>query len=116
MGHNSKTGEGAETSGRDAQKEPRQPLCISYGSNTGTCEELAGKLAISASHRGYHAQIDALDSSRNQIPKDVPAIFITASYNGEPPENVAQFISWLESKENAAPGLQGVDYAVFWLS
>ena len=112
-GHDSQTEEGAETSGRDTQKEQQRPLYVFYGSNTGTCEELAGKLAISASHHGYNAQIDTIDSSRNQIPKAAPVIFITASYNGEPPENAAQFISWLESKESAAPGLQGVDYAVF---
>ena len=112
-GHDSETGEGAETTGRDTQEEQRRPLYVFYGSNTGTCEELAGKLAITASHHGYNAQIDTLDSSRNQIPKAAPVIFITASYNGEPPENAAQFISWLESKESAAPGLQGVDYAVF---
>lgn len=111
--HDPEAGEGTETSGRETQKEQRRPLYVFYGSNTGTCEELAGKLAISASRHGYNAQIDTLDSSRNQIPKAAPVIFITASYNGEPPENAAQFISWLESNESAAPGLQGVDYAVF---
>ena len=76
-------------------KEQLRHLHILHGFNTGTCEELAGKLAISASPHGYAAQIDTLDSSRNQIPKDVSVVFITASYNGEPPDNAAQFVSWL---------------------
>ena len=112
-GHDSETEEGAQASERDTQKEQRRPLYIFYGSNTGTCEELAGKLSLSASQHGYNAQIDTIDSSQNQILKAVPVIFITASYNGEPPENAARFISWLESKESVALGLQGVDYAVF---
>ena len=113
VGHDSRTEEEVKTNGKQNEKEQPRPLYIYYGSNTGTCEELAGKLAISASHHGYTAQIDTLDSSRNQIPKDAPVVFITASYNGEPPDNAAQFISWLESKESATPRLQGVDYAVF---
>lgn len=45
------------------------------------------------------------------VPKDEPVVFITASYEGQPPDNAAHFFEWLSAlKENE---LEGVNYAVF---
>lgn len=86
---------------------------IYYGSNTGTCESLATSLASTAKSRGFNAHVDTLDSSivtlRSQSRN--PIIIITASYEGQPPDNAAKFVEWLTSTEEDS--LSKVQYAVF---
>ena len=70
----------------DAQK-----ITILYGSNTGTCETLSQKLvADCAMHR-----FQAGRSSTGSLPSDRPVVIITASYEGEPPDNAIHFVEWL---------------------
>ena len=46
-----------------------------------------------------------------QLPADGAVVLLTASYEGQPPDNARQFVAWLEA---LAPGaLKGVRYAVF---
>ena len=89
-----------------------KPLSIFYGSNTGTCEAMAQRLAADASSHGFRATvIDPLDAARQNLPKDSPAVLISASYEGQPPDNAGLFCSWVENlKENE---LKDVTYAVF---
>ena len=94
-------------SNRVAQKQ----MTILYGSNTGTCESLAQTLANSASSRGYKAIVKTLDSASNKIPKDQPVVICTASYEGQPTDNAAYFMEWLQGPE--ADSLQGARFAVF---
>lgn len=112
-GHNPQPEEEDKPNGEQYEESRLRPLYIFHGSNTGTCEELAGKLALSAPRHGYIAQIDTLDSTMEQIPTDAPVVLVTASYNGEPPDNAAQFISWLENMKDTDLDLEGVDYTVF---
>ncbi|OLN95714.1 Bifunctional P-450:NADPH-P450 reductase 2 [Colletotrichum chlorophyti] len=98
------SGAGAESSGK--------PLSIFYGSNSGTCEALAQRLAADAAAHGFHPSVvDTLDTARENLPKDHPSVFITASYEGQPPDNAAHFIAWLESLEDKE--VENVAYAVF---
>ncbi|KAB8237869.1 cytochrome P450 [Aspergillus alliaceus] len=89
-----------------------KPMYVYYGSNTGTCESFARRLADDATGFGYSAEVDSLDSARDHIPKNGPVVFITASYEGQPPDNAAHFFEWLSALKGDNP-LEGVNYAVF---
>jgi flavodoxin len=94
-----------------AQSEAKNPMAILYGSNTGTCQAFAQRLASEAGSRGFHAEVSDLDSATNAIPKGCPVVVITSSYEGQPPDNAARFIEWLSS---CKPGsLTDVQYTVF---
>jgi cytochrome P450/NADPH-cytochrome P450 reductase len=88
-------------------------MTVLYGSNSGTCEALAQRLASDASRHGFTIdKVDSLDTANGALPKSQPVIIITASYEGEAPDNAALFCSWVTgSKDNKM--LEGVDYAVF---
>ena len=92
--------------------KPKKPMTILYGSNAGTCEALAQNLARVASGRGYHAQVDALDSAVEKVPRDHPVILICSSYEGQPPDNAAHFVEWLQNLDDKKT-LNGVNYAVY---
>ena len=85
---------------------------ILYGSNTGTCQAFAQKLASDASARGFQPTVADMDSGTQSLVPNTPVVIITASYDGRPPDNAAQFVSWLESMTSGAP-LTGIQYAVF---
>jgi cytochrome P450 / NADPH-cytochrome P450 reductase len=89
-----------------------KPLRIYYGSNSGTCEALAQRLAADAASHGFHPSVvDILDTAKENLPKDEPVVIITASYEGQPPDNAAHFIAWIESLKGKE--MENVSYAVF---
>lgn len=92
-----------------------QDLSILYGSNTGTCQALAQKLAGQCAQRGLTASVQTLDAAMGKMPKDKPTVIITASYEGLPTDDAARFVAWLESlnTEGEDKKLEGVKYAVF---
>jgi cytochrome P450/NADPH-cytochrome P450 reductase len=89
-----------------------KPMAIYYGSNTGTCEALANRLASDAANHGFRADVvNTLDAARENIPTDKPIVIVTASYEGAPTDNAAHFVNWvgtLKGKE-----FENVSYAVF---
>ncbi|OLN93217.1 Bifunctional P-450:NADPH-P450 reductase 5 [Colletotrichum chlorophyti] len=88
-------------------------MTIFYGSNSGTCQSLAERLAANAFSHGFRASlVDCMDNAEGKLPFDEPAIFITASYEGQPPDNASRFVGWLEKEEGKQP-CKGVHYAVF---
>ena len=95
----------------DIKSTSAKPLIILYGSNTGTCQAFAQRLGSEASSRGFQAEIQDLDSATNAVPKDRPVIIITSSYEGQPPDNAARFIEWLQQCPSGS--MQGVNYTVF---
>ena len=86
-------------------------LQILYGSNTGTCEALARGLASSATTHGFRPEVKSMDSAVSQLSKNSPIIIITASYEGNPPDNAVHFIEWLT--EAAEGEVSQLPYAVF---
>lgn len=68
-----------------ASGKAKKPMAILYGSNAGTCEALAQNLARVAASRGYHAQVDPLDSAVDKVPKGQPVILIASSEFFEKP-------------------------------
>lgn len=108
------------TSDDNASGKGGIPLTVLYGSNSGTCDALAQRLAMDAAEHGFRAvKIDCLDTANQNLPRGQPVIVITASYEGQPPDNAGLFVKWLESlaeKKNDGgkeDQLQGVEYAVF---
>lgn len=95
-----------------ATKASGKPVSIYYGSNSGTCEALAQRLATNAATYGFNATtVEPLDNARENLSKNQPTVIITASYEGQPPDNAAHFVAWLESLK--AQELSNVPYAVF---
>ncbi|KJZ78080.1 hypothetical protein HIM_02717 [Hirsutella minnesotensis 3608] len=103
-----------ESSARSSPSpSPRsKPLAIFYGSNSGTCEAMAQRVAADAARHGFRAtSVAPLDDANQKMPVDRPVVIVTASYEGQPPSNAAHFVNWIE-------GLKGnemdrVSYAVF---
>lgn len=88
-----------------------KPMSILYGSNSGTCEGLAQILAGSAGNRGFEATVKPLDAAVDQVPSNQPVVIITASYEGNPPDNAEIFVEWLKTVD--AEKVKNVHYAVF---
>ena len=99
------------TASLSSDSGPKKPMNIFYGSNTGTCEALAQTLAKSAAGRGFGAKVETLDAAVDKLPKNQPVVIITASYEGEPPDNAAHFVEWLTKIEGS--DFEGIQYAVF---
>jgi cytochrome P450 / NADPH-cytochrome P450 reductase len=91
--------------------EASKPMAILFGSNSGTCEGLAQSLASTAASHGYKASVGCLDSAMENLPTKQPVVIITASYEGNPPDNANAFVEWLKSAEKG--GLQDAQYGVF---
>nr|WVH32641.1 cytochrome P450 [Trichoderma asperellum] len=95
-----------------ATQGSQKPLAVYYGSNSGTCEALAQRVATDALSHGFKVtDLAPLDFANQNLPKDRPVVIVTASYEGQPPSNAAHFVSWIESLKGNE--LEGVSYAVF---
>src|ERR1700757_1286290 len=88
------------------------PLLVLYGSNLGTAEELATRVADLAEVNGFATRLGTLDDFAGELPKEGGVIIFCASYNGAPPDNATQFVKWLRDGM-AKDALAGVNYAVF---
>ncbi|MEP6557741.1 MAG: cytochrome P450 [Burkholderiales bacterium] len=87
------------------------PLLVLWGSNTGSCEMFARRIGSDAARQGYRATIGPLDQHAGALRAEVPVIVVTASYEGQAPDNAKQFLSWAEGLP--ADALDGVRFAVF---
>nr|Q9Y8G7.1 RecName: Full=Bifunctional cytochrome P450/NADPH--P450 reductase; AltName: Full=Cytochrome P450foxy; AltName: Full=Fatty acid omega-hydroxylase; AltName: Full=P450foxy; Includes: RecName: Full=Cytochrome P450 505; Includes: RecName: Full=NADPH--cytochrome P450 reductase [Fusarium oxysporum]BAA82526.1 fatty acid omega-hydroxylase (P450foxy) [Fusarium oxysporum] len=96
----------------DAKAGSGKPMAIFYGSNSGTCEALANRLASDAPSHGFSATtVGPLDQAKQNLPEDRPVVIVTASYEGQPPSNAAHFIKWMEDLDGN--DMEKVSYAVF---
>ncbi|MFL0404871.1 bifunctional cytochrome P450/NADPH--P450 reductase [Bacillus nitratireducens] len=87
------------------------PLLVLHGSNMGTAEGIARELVDIALSKGFAAQAASLDSHAGNLPKKGVVLIISASYNGNPPDNAKKFVEWLEKASEHE--VKGVHYAVF---
>lgn len=94
-------------------KQHHTPLLVLYGSNLGTAEDIAQRIAEDGRARGFTTAAIPLDDRVNQLPKDGAVVIVTASYNGTSPDNAIKFCAWLKGSELAADALKGVSYTVF---
>lgn len=92
-------------------------IIICYGSNTGTCHTLAHTLAGEAPKHGFCPAVVSMDQATEKIITDakVPVVVITASYEGQPPDNATSFASWLANleTEGRTKSLNGRVHAVY---
>ena len=88
------------------------PLLVLYGSNLGTAEELATRVADLAEVNGFATRLGALDDYVGKLPEEGGLLIFCASYNGAPPDNATQFVKWLDSGL-PKDALAKVRYAVF---
>ncbi|KAJ6474020.1 fatty acid hydroxylase [Mycena vitilis] len=89
------------------------PLYVLYGSNTGTSEAFAQRVANEAPSYGFRPSIGTLDSALGKVPTDGPVVIITASFEGEPADNAARFVDWLRHLDASSTTLANVRFAVF---
>ncbi len=73
------------------------PLLVLYGSNLGTAEELATRVADLAEVNGFATKLAPLDDYVGKLPEQGGVLIFCASYNGAAPDNATQFVKWLES-------------------
>lgn len=88
------------------------PLLVLYGSNLGTAEELAMRVADLAEVNGFATTLASLDDHVGKLPAKGGVLIFCASYNGAAPDNATQFVKWLGSSL-AKDAFANVRYAVF---
>ncbi|KYN41090.1 NADPH--cytochrome P450 reductase [Trachymyrmex septentrionalis] len=100
-------------------KSSGRSLVVFYGSQTGTAEEFAGRLAkegIRYKMKGMVADPEECDMEELIHLKTIPnslAVFCLATYGeGDPTDNAMEYIEWLK---NGDGDLTGLNYAVFGL-
>jgi sulfite reductase (NADPH) flavoprotein alpha-component len=83
---------------------PRRPILFLYGSQTGTAEALAKKLAREAESAGYRPRIEGLERHSDiRWEEESHALIITSTYgDGDMPDNAQAFWDRLTS-ENPPP-------------
>jgi len=92
-----------------------EPLLVLFGSQTGSAEALAKKLAKESAQRDFAPRLHALnDFEAASLATARKVIIISSTWgDGDPPDNAAQFWSWL--KAEAAPRLESLEFAVLGL-
>ncbi|KAL6298881.1 cytochrome P450 [Sparassis latifolia] len=93
------------------KKGEKRPLYVLYGSNTGSSEAFAQRLASDAAAHGFRATIGTLDSAVEHLPSDGPVLIVTASVEGQPTDNAAHFVAWISQLKERE--LEGVKFGVF---
>jgi cytochrome P450/NADPH-cytochrome P450 reductase len=88
------------------------PLLVLYGSNLGTAEELATRVADLAEVNGFATKLAALDDFVGKLPEQGGVLIFCASYNGAAPDNATQFVKWLQS-DLPKDAFAKLRYAVF---
>jgi cytochrome P450/NADPH-cytochrome P450 reductase len=88
------------------------PLLVLFGSNLGTSEDAARRVASLAERNGFAVRVGWLDDYAAKLPTEGGVLIVCASYNGAPPDNATAFYQWL-SNGLAPSALAGVRFAVF---
>ena len=92
-----------------------EPLLILFGSQTGSAEGLAKKLAKESQTRGFAPKILALnDYEQANLAAASKVVIISSTWgDGEPPDNAVNFWNWLSA--DTAPRLENLQFAVLGL-
>ena len=89
------------------------PLTVLFGSNLGTAEGVANKIAQDGSDRGYAVTVGTLDAHTGDLPHAGALVVVCASYNGKPPDNAERFCRWIADAASPTDAAAGVAYSVF---
>ena len=92
------------------------PFFVLYGSNMGTCVDLAQNIARQAARSGYSPQVAELDrfasTAALRAIGTAPLVIVTSTYNGNPPDNAEAFCRYLSDGALSPDTLRGLRYAV----
>ena len=102
-------------SSSDATADPATPLLVLFGSQTGTAEGLARRIATQANRSGFQSRvIDAAEATKVDWSKETRLLIIMSTYgDGDVPDNARLFWDWLQT--DAAKALAHLRYAVLAL-
>uniref|UniRef100_A0A8C1JF45 NADPH--hemoprotein reductase n=1 Tax=Cyprinus carpio TaxID=7962 RepID=A0A8C1JF45_CYPCA len=107
------------TSFIEKMKKTNRNVVVFYGSQTGTAEEFANRLAKDAQRygmKGMPTDPEEYDMSELSRLKEIPnsmAVFCMATYGeGDPTDNAQEFYDWMQGTDD---DLAGVNFAVFGL-
>ena len=112
----------APTNGQAAESKPRPqrtgeghntPLMVLFGSNLGTAEGIASRIAQDGSDRGYAVTLGALDDHTGELPHEGALVVVCASYNGHPPDNADRFCRWITDPATPTDAGSGLAFSVF---
>ncbi len=94
---------------------PSQSLLVIYGSQTGTGEQLAKKVAKEATKRGFVPKLmEANNCSSTHLAQERYLILVTSTWgDGEAPDNAANF--WTRLSDPSTPRLDHLSYSVLAL-
>ena len=92
-----------------------EPLLVLFGSQTGSAEGLARKLAKESEARGFTPKLAALNDFESAgLTTAKKAVIISSTWgDGEPPDNAVNFWNWI--KADSAPRLENLHFAVLGL-
>ncbi len=98
-----------------AIEAPAIPLLLLFGSQTGTAEALAGRLAKEAKKHGFAARPMSMeDHAKINFAEEKRIAIITSTYgDGEMPDNAQAF--WEVLKSDTAPRLEHCEFSVLAL-
>jgi cytochrome P450/NADPH-cytochrome P450 reductase len=110
-----------QTNGRAAEPKARArtgeghntPLMVLFGSNLGTAEGIATRIAQDGSDRGYAVTLGALDDHTGDLPHEGALVVVCASYNGKPPDNAERFCRWITDSGTPSDAGSDLAYSVF---
>lgn len=93
----------------------RASLAILYGSQTGTTEQLAKKLAKEASQRGYEPRLFEMSAfAKVDLKQEKQLLILTSTWgDGDPPDNAVAF--WNHLNSDQPPRLDHLEFAVLAL-
>lgn len=91
---------------------PLAPLAILFGSQTGTAEKLAKRIAKEAGRRGFAPTVhDLAKYPPAQLAAEPAVLVVTSTYgDGDPPDNVRAF--WDALRADAAPRLEKTRFSL----
>ena len=91
---------------------PLTPLAVLFGSQTGTAEKLARRIAKEAGQRGFAPTVhDLAKYPPAQLAAEPAVLLVTSTYgDGEPPDNARAF--WEALRADAAPRLEQTRFSL----
>ena len=94
---------------------PAVPLMVLFGSQTGTAQNLAKRIAKEAAPRGFNARVvDAAEHASVDWKKEANLLVVTSTYgDGDMPDNAQNFWDWLKS--DAAAAVSHLNFSVLAL-
>lgn len=92
-----------------------QHIVIAYGSNFGTCKELAERFAERSRFFGFTNEVVGLDDLVDMEPRTQPWLLMvmTSTYTANPPGNAIAFKTWLERSEVGCENWRNCRYLVW---